>query len=253
LQRLDTRPSGYVFFIDDNFAAKPEETKQLLRLMIEKKLNREVSLCQLCVSAAFDEELLYLLKEARVTIVFVGIESISDETLKSLNKKVDAKRNKTAVKLFREAGIWVHGMMMIGGDGDSEKSLLETAQWAQHNLDSVQYFTPTPLVGTKFREDMKKAGRVLTEDYYLYDGQHVVLQPKNFTPYRLQQTIVNMYKEFYCFKESIRTSLQWACSLNWLFIWRKVLLYFYVKKTLKTALKNPQVSTYLAWLHNVGR
>lgn len=252
LECIHAESPKYVFFTDDNFAGKPEETKQLLRMMIERRLNREVTLCQLCVTAAFDRELLSLLKEAEVSIVFVGIESISDETLKSLNKKVDAKRNKEAVRLFREAGIWIHGMMMLGGDGDTEQSLRETDRWARHNLDSVQYFTPTPMAGTKFGEEMKKEGRVLTEDFHVYDGQHVVLSPKHFTPFRLQEVILDMYGEFYSFKESVRTALKSASSLKWLYPLRKMLLYFYVKKILKKSIKNPQTRAYMEWLRSIG-
>lgn len=252
LERIPAKPPRYNFFTDDNFAAKPGETKELLRMMIARHLNHEVSVCQLCVSAAFDEELLDLLMEARVNIAFVGIESISDETLKALNKKVDAERNKKAVRLFRKAGIWVHGMMMIGGDGDTEESLTETARWARDNLDSVQYFAPTPMIGTRFGDAMRKAGRILTDNPYLYDGQHVVLRPKHFTPYRLQEAIFDMYREFYSFKESVRVAVQSALSLKMLHFVRRIALYFYVEKIFTKAFKNPQIDAHLEWLRTIS-
>ena len=251
LEYIRSQPPKYIFFTDDNFAGKPEETKQLLRLMIERGLHGEVSVCQLCVSAAFDEELLCLLREAGVTIACVGIESLSDETLQFLNKKGDAQKNKTAARLFRKAGIWVHGMMMIGGDGDTEKSLMETARWARGNLDSVQYCTTVPVAGTKFGEDMKRAGRVLTDEPYLYDGHHVVLQPRHFTSYRLQKIIFDMYRQFYSFGESVRAAARAACSLRMLNALRQLLMYFYVNKILKTAFKNPQVCAHLRWLLSI--
>lgn len=252
LEQVAAGPPRFVFFTDDNFAAKPEETKELLRLMIKRRLNREVSVCQLCASAAFDAELLYLLKKARVNIAFVGIESICDETLKALNKKVDAGKNKAAVRLFRDAGIWVHGMMMIGGDGDTEESVAETARWAKHNLDSVQYFTPTPMTGTRFGDAMEKAGRILTGTPYLYDGQHVVLRPRHFTPHRLQVLIFDMYREFYSFRESLRATMRSARSLRMLRFVRNIALYFYVRKILVKAFKNPQICAHLGWLRTLG-
>jgi radical SAM superfamily enzyme YgiQ (UPF0313 family) len=252
LEHMKNNSVKHIFFTDDNFAGKPAETKQLLRLMIKNHLNNKPSLCQLCVSAAFDKELLGLLRRARVTIACIGIESLSEETLKSLNKKVNAKRNRAAVKLFRKAGIWVHGMMMIGGDGDTEKSLMETRRWAQDNLDSVQYFTPTPLTGTRFGEAMKEAGRIITERSYLYDGQYVVLRPKHFTPYRLQNLIFDMYREFYSFKESFRTAVKPACSLRMLYPLRKMLLYCYVKRTMRTAFRNRQIRAHLGWLYSIS-
>lgn len=252
LEQVAAGPPRFVFFTDDNFAARPEETKQLLRTMIARRLNREVSVCQLCVSAAFDEELLRLLIEARVNIVFVGIESICDETLRALNKKVDAKRNKTAARLFRQAGLWVHGMMMIGGDGDTEESVAETARWAKDNLDSVQYFTPTPMTGTRFGDAMDKAGRILTSTPFLYDGQHVVLRPKSFTPYRLQELVFDMYRDFYSFKASFLAMLKSARSMRMLRLVRNIALYFYAKKIFTRAFKNPQICAHLDWLRSIS-
>lgn len=252
LERMKARSVNYIFFNDDNFAGKPEETKKLLRLMIKKRLNHILYLCQLCIAAAFDEELMGLMREAGFSIVCVGIESLSEETLKALNKKVDVKRNRMAPRLFRKAGMWVHGMMMIGGDGDTEHNLEETDRWARHNLDSVQYMTPTPLAGTKFAEAMKRSGRVLTEDFSLYDGQHVVLKPNHFTPLRLQQTILDMYREFYSFRESVRTAVKGACTLKMIYPLRKIILYFYVKKLIRSAFRSPQFREYLGWLRGVS-
>ena len=220
--------------------------------MIESGLNKKWYLCQLCVSAAFDKELLTLLKRAGVTAAFIGIESLSEETLKSFNKKVTVEKNKVAVRLFRKAGIWVHGMMMIGGDGDTEESLRETARWARDNLDSVQYFTPTPITGTKFGEDMKREGRVLTGTYYLYDGQHVILKPRNFTPYQLQKIISAMYGDFYSFREFSRAAMKLIFSLKIEYTLRQAIMYLFVRGILKAASKNPQICGYLGWLHSIS-
>jgi radical SAM superfamily enzyme YgiQ (UPF0313 family) len=252
LARIPARPPRYVFFTDDNFAARPEKTKALLRMIIARNLNREATVCQLCVAAAFDGELLKLMREARINIVFVGIESICDETLKALNKKVDAARNKEAVRLFKEAGIWVHGMMMIGGDGDTEEILAETARWAREHLDSVQYFAPTPMAGTRFREAMGKAGRILTDASYLYDGQHVVLRPRHLTPLRLQEGIFEMYRGFYSLGESVRAAARSALSLRMLHLVRNIALYFYVKRIFSKAFRNPQICAHLERLRALG-
>jgi len=245
LRAAQSSPARYLFFIDDNFAGKPAETKELLREMIKSGINRKPFLCQLSIYAAFDAELLSLLKKAGSFSVFLGIESINEETLRALNKKVDVKKNKDAVRLFREKGFWVNGMMMIGGDGDTEESLKETAQWAEKNLDSVQYFTPTPLPGTRLAEKMRADGRILAEEYYLYDGQHVVIRPNNFTPYGLQTIIFNMYKQFYSIGRTNRE------------LWRpyhrvmKILIQILGMRTVRAAATNPQMIDYMTRLREM--
>ena len=99
---------------------------------------------------------------------------------------------------------------------------------------------------------MKEAGRIITEKSYLYDGQYVVLRPKHFTPYRLQNLIFDMYREFYSFKESFRTAVKSACSLRMLYPLRKMLLYCYVKRTLRTAFRNRQIRAHLGWLYSIS-
>jgi radical SAM superfamily enzyme YgiQ (UPF0313 family) len=188
------------FIVDDNIT--PGGPKYIERLeaiaAMSGKGNKRIA--QITVYAARNEKLLGALKNAGVDTLCVGIESLSDETLKDLGKSSDAAMNKWAIPRFREAGFFVHGMMMIGGDGDTTESLRETEYWANHNLDSVQYFTPIPIPGTRFRSDMETQGRILSNDWSLYDAQHVLLRPVNFTPIQLQLRIEERYKSFYSIK-----------------------------------------------------
>ncbi|MFA6022720.1 MAG: radical SAM protein [Candidatus Pacearchaeota archaeon] len=197
-----------IFITDDNFAMKKEETKELLKEMAKLNNGRKYT-CQLSVNSAFvngedniDEEFLYLLKKANFIAVCLGVESINEDTLKSYKKPATAERNKIAVTEFRKAGLWNHVMMVIGGDGDTNESLDETVEWARKYVDSVQFFAPIPFPGTSLTKEMEKQGRMLSKDYYLYDGFHVVIEPKNFSPYELQMKILEMDKKFYTLKNN---------------------------------------------------
>ena len=193
----------FVFFSDDNFAGKPNRTINLLEAIADNGLNRWSS-AQVTVKAAENPKLLGALKKAGVRALYVGVESIIDETLNSLGKPYSAKQNKENIKKLREEGFWVHGMMIVGGDGDTPEKLRETSEWINKNLDSAQLFPPTPLPGTDLHNKMKEEGRILTYDSSLYDCQSVVTRPMNFTPYELQMAINKMYERFYSPKEMWR-------------------------------------------------
>lgn len=237
-----------VFFSDDNFAAKKAETKELLREMIKKK-NRMSYSCQLSINSAFtslnkneiDKEFIRLLKEANFFGVYLGIESINQKTLELYKKPATAERNKLAVKAFRDAGLWNHGMMMIGADEDTNKSLEEELLWAEENLDSVQFSVPVPFPKTPFSEEMSRQGRILTKDYYLYDGIHVLIEPKHFSPYELQQKLFDMHKRFYSVrqKEAIRKSSH---------PWYKRILHAYAIKIMWDIEHEPQTMAHLGKL-----
>lgn len=195
---------SFLFFSDDNLTAIPNKTMELLKAIIKNNLNKKYSVAQTTIKLADNPELMSAIKKANINALCIGIESINNETLKELGKPYTAEQNKRAIKILRKAGFWIHGMMMLGGEGDTPKSLKNTLEWANQNLDSVQFFSLIPVPGTPFYDKMKKQGRILTKKYYLYDGQHVVTKPKNFTPYKLQKTIFNMYGNFYSLRKTLK-------------------------------------------------
>ena len=65
----------------------------------------------------------------------------------------------------------------------------------EHGVDTLQMMMLTTLPGTAFDAQMRAEGRVLTDDYSLYDGHHCIIQPKLMTPYQLQmETWKNMLR-----------------------------------------------------------
>ncbi|MFH1072596.1 MAG: radical SAM protein [Nanoarchaeota archaeon] len=193
-----------VFFADDNLAGSPKRTIALLESMAAEGLPRKNATAQVTVWAAKNPALLQAMKKAGITLLCIGIESIFDESLDSLGKPYNAAQNKESIKLLREEGFWVHGMMMPGAEGDTKERLKETSHWINENLDSVQLFPPTPIPGTRLFKRMEEEGRILTHDYSLYDGQNVLIRPSHMTPYDLQLTINQMYLSFYSAPRSIR-------------------------------------------------
>ncbi len=246
--------SHSVFFSDDNFAANKSATKELLREIIKSEKNKKSYSCQLSVNSAFtspqtneiDTEFIELLNKAGFFSVYLGIESINEKTLKSYNKPSTAERNKIAVKAFRNAKLWTHGMMIIGGDEDTNESLDEELKWAKQNLDSVQFFAPVPLPKTRFTEEMDKQGRILTKDYFLYDGIHVIVEPKNFSPYELQLKLMDMHKQFYTVKQG---SFINKSSHPWF----KRAIHAYAKKIIWDIEHEPQTKAHFEMLRRLQK
>ena len=212
-------------------------------------MNHNSYSCQLSVNSTFsslrtneiDTEFLELLKQANFFGVYLGIESINERTLQSYNKPATVERNKIAVEAFREAGLWVHGMMMIGGDGDTNELLDEELEWTKQNLDSVQFFAPIPFPKTPFTEEMEEQGRILTKEYNLYDGLHVIIEPEQFSPYELQCKLLDMHKKFYTIKRNpfIKKSPD---------PWHKRALHVYAQKIIWDIEHEPQTVEHIARL-----
>jgi hypothetical protein len=67
----------------------------------------------------------------------------------------------------------------------------------EHKIDTIQMMMLTTLPGTSFDTQMRIDGRVLTDDYSLYDGHHCIIAPKNMTPYELQMETWKGMLRFY--------------------------------------------------------
>lgn len=201
-----------VAFIDDNFAANPKKTKELLRAMLEHKILPSRYNCQIRVNAAEDEELMDLMKRTNCRVVNIGLESVSPATLKNYHKGQTLQQIIDAIKGFQKTGIAVHGMFVLGSDEDTEETITETVNFAiKMDIDSIQLAALTPFPGTAVHDHMSKEGRILHYNWESYDALHVVIRPKKMTPYQLQTGMMRELKRFY----SLTHSLKYKRGMAW--------------------------------------
>ncbi len=187
-----------VFIYDDNFAASPARTKELLESLISRRLLPSAWIAQVRADASHDRELLTLMARANCRRVCIGYESVNPGTLSSLGKNQTLEEMRASIRLFHEAGISVYGMFMLGADGDDALTPGRTASFAiGEGLDGAQFMILTPLPGTALFAEMEAKGRLLTRDWSLYDGQHAVIRPLNMGPSELESATARAHAAFY--------------------------------------------------------
>ncbi len=76
--------------------------------------------------ADMDKDLVSLLKQSGLSETFVGIESLSDETLKAMNKKRSEEDNVTALTNLLDAGVRVTAGYIPGFPADNRERFLHT-------------------------------------------------------------------------------------------------------------------------------
>ena len=204
LVKLNLKKGDVVFFYDDNFVANPAHTKKLLKLMIENKITPSWT-AQVRADIAKDEELLELMKASGCYFVYIGLESINPETLKAYRKKITLDEIEDAIKQFHRYGIRIHGMFVFGADTDTLETIRQTTKFAlKHKIDTVQFMILTPIPGTRFYKQIESEDRLLTQDWSLYDGHHLVFRPRNMAPYQLQKETIRAMMKFYSIAEIFR-------------------------------------------------
>jgi len=194
-----------IFFGDDNFPAKPGRTKAILSRILEKGLRMPPWGAQVRVEAAWDDELLSLMKRAGCTRLYVGVESINEETLRAFHKQSSRAKNEEAIRRFNEARFSVHGMFVLGSDQDTAETVRETVRFARKSmLAAAQFFSRIPLPGTPVTRRYREEGKVLSRDWHLYDAHHVIVRPARLEPHVLQRELNRAHLEFYSWREALR-------------------------------------------------
>lgn len=196
--------SRYFVFWDDNFFGDIKYAKALMKEL--KKLNKRWA-AQVTLERCKDTELLKLAKEAGCIYFFVGIESFSDESLQSVNKRINnVEKYQTLISSVHKHGISIQAGIIFGFDTDQRDVFRKTLEACNElGIDGVTVSILTPLPNTPVYEQYKKEGRLLTDDWSVYNGKtRVAFQPKQMTPEELFEGYIWFRKEFYSWKSFIK-------------------------------------------------
>lgn len=193
----------HIMFIDDHFAGDPAWTRKLLQAITPLGLrwNAAVSL-----NTALDTELLDLMKRSGCEGLFIGIESVNSESLRSVHKGQNrVSEYERAIRNIHDRGMMVNASFVFGLDGDTESVFPDTLDWIIHNrIETVTSHIMTPYPGTVLYDRLKAAGRITSDDLTLYNTANVVFQPANMTAEALKAGYLWMYRQVYSLKNIIR-------------------------------------------------
>jgi len=196
LEELKCQDTRSFFFCDDNFTAYPRRTQRLLELMSARKMKNWA--CQVRCDATKNNKILDLMANAGCKVVCVGFESVNTKTLKAYAKQQTLDDIVNAIRSFHRKKIKIHGMFVLGGDDDNKNTVWDTLRFAiKHKIDTLQMSILTPFPGTKVHGDLEAQRRIFSQDWNLYDGQHVVFRPKLLSAKELQLNVLKGYSRFY--------------------------------------------------------
>ncbi len=203
---LRYRHQGYrnINFQDNNFTANKKRAKEILRKMVAHNLIYKNGFFFGRTDIANDEELLVLLKEAGFSIVLVGIESLNQKSLDSINKKQSVEQIERCVKKLAKYNMKLSASLVLGTDCDTTEDIHQTVNYCRKtHAYSLQPPPLTPLPGTPLFDRLEKEKRIITKNWDYYDMMHVVFHPKNMSPVQLQKEFFTALHRFYTFTSSL--------------------------------------------------
>ena len=158
------------------------------------------------VLLADDDELLALASQSGCRGLLMGLESISSTNLRESGKRFNSpEKFARVVQRLHDHGIALQGCFVFGLDDDDPDVFLKTAQFAvEAKVDLPRFAVVTPFPNTPLYLRLQAEGRILTRDWELYDGQHVVFQPKRMSVQQLQEGIESAWKHAYSLPSILR-------------------------------------------------
>jgi radical SAM superfamily enzyme YgiQ (UPF0313 family) len=151
------------------------------------------------VLLADDAELLELAAKSGCRGLLMGLESISPENLRASRKGFNTPDHFVrVVERLHAHGIALQGCFVFGLDGDGPDVFLKTAKFAvDAKIDLPRFAIVTPFPNTGLYKRLSTEGRILTHNWELYDGQHVVFQPQRLGVQELQDGTEEAWKHAY--------------------------------------------------------
>lgn len=193
---------GFVFFVDDNIVGKPSYAKELFRALIPLNIKW---FSQSSLSIVKDRVLLDLAQRSGCRGLFIGFESLSQESLDAMGKSMNrVNEYKEAIKTIHDHGIGIQGSFIFGTDQDDQSIFSDVLRFIEKTrVEAALFSVLTPFPGTRIQKILLRENRILDTDWEKYDMNHVVFEPKKMTPTELQDGFNWAYKRLYGYRSIV--------------------------------------------------
>jgi radical SAM superfamily enzyme YgiQ (UPF0313 family) len=174
--------SRRLMFWDDNIIANREYARRLFQALIPLKV-RWIS--QATFTFSNDPVLMKLAYQAGCRGIFLGIESLSNASLREANKSFNkVEKYKHGIQRLHDHGIGVSAGFVFGFDHDDPSVFERTLEFSERTgIDACNFKILTPYPGTPLYERMDREGRIIDKDWAHYRGKtHVVFKPRCMSP-----------------------------------------------------------------------
>lgn len=185
-----------ISFYDDTFTANLKRVEQLCHLLISHRADIAWS-CFARVDTV-NAGVLGLMKAAGCHQIMYGFETIDENILKAVNKRVKSTQYADVVAWTRAAGIDIRGAFMLGSPEETEASLKATLEYSRKiDIQYAIFNITTPYPGTTLFNWAAEKGYLRHTRWSEYDLSHAILDLPTIPPETVETYYRKAYREFY--------------------------------------------------------
>ena len=199
IKEIEHVNANHYFFVDDNIACNSDYSRELFRAIKKKNI---FWFSQISTTVLRTPDLIDLAADSGCTSLFLGIESINTNSLKSVSKGFNkVEKYEELFARLRKAGIKPFVSIIFGLDSDTQEDFQNTIKFLMKNkIGNAYFWILTPLPGTELYEEMDRENRIISKDWNRYHVCDVVFKPKNFTPEELYDGYWKAFQDFFSLK-----------------------------------------------------
>jgi radical SAM superfamily enzyme YgiQ (UPF0313 family) len=192
-----------IFFVDDNIFSNRTYARELLTRVADLKINW---FSHASINIANDPEMLRLCQTSGCGGLLIGFETLSPNTMRSIGTKPNhPDQYLDIVKKIHDFGVGIDASFVFGFDTDDEGVFDRTVEFVHRAKIEIPYYSIlTPYPGTRLFKRLETEQRILTDDWSLYDTNHVVFRPKNLTPDQLLKGYLGAMRQSYTWSSIFR-------------------------------------------------
>ncbi|MBI4049853.1 MAG: radical SAM protein [Candidatus Doudnabacteria bacterium] len=194
------------FFTDDNFCRNPCWEDILLACSNLQAEGLQFSFMIQSDLAAWrlkgkktGRRFVELLAEAGCSQVFLGVESVRQDTLQHTGKPQNrVETYQHMVDLYHSAGIACHASFIIGFPGDTPATVAEDVRTLKNiGFDQASFYMLCPLPGSQDHMQMQAAKKWMDPDFNRYDSFQPAMRHPLMSAQQWQEAYDNAWREFY--------------------------------------------------------
>jgi len=208
---LRTVKENFVYFCDDNAFHDYKKMKRLGRIIKEEKINKEYFFFSRPDTLLKHPDLVEDWAGIGLRQVFIGVEVLDTEKMRSLHKYMEADSSREAIRILNANGIDPFAAFMVFPDfsEDDFRRILDYMDEMKIYFNEVTVLTPAPGSELYFQEK----ANLISDDYDLYDYLHAVL-PTKLHPREFYRHLANLYIKAYSPSRAIRAAPHFRPALT---------------------------------------
>jgi radical SAM superfamily enzyme YgiQ (UPF0313 family) len=152
-----------------------------------------------------------------------------------MNKRnTTPKMTRKVINALQDRGISIFGGVIIGYPGETKKMVRQTIQFTKSlDLTCVQFTPITAFPGTKFYDEMKAEGKVVTNNYRRYNLFQTMMKTDQLSAMEMYELVMEAYASYYLSGRWLKMVIKRYLNPFGKFNWMSYMIPKFIKQAMK--------------------